>query len=365
MLSPLIRPATTMTASSAYRIGLALTAGGLTAFTAWTLLGSLSSILWCIALAAFFAIGLSPAVALLHRRGAPRPLAITAVCGVVLLALTGAVLMIVPAVVDQISQLLARAEEFAASGALDAFAADVQQFVPVAVLDVRASLDAAMAGLASGATMQAVSSSVVGAGTAIGTGVFLTTTVLVLTVYFLASGRWLCAQFVVSLPRAQRATGIRVARRASGAVGGYFAGQLLLAALNGVSSLGILLATGASLPLLFAATAFVCALIPLIGIPLGAAIIIGAQALLVPGDSAAWIVLSVWYLLYMVVEAYVIAPRVIGRTVGMREVVVVLITIVGGTLYGIIGALLGVPAAVGAAAVIQALREQRRGPARS
>ena len=345
-----------------YRTGLILTAGGLTAFTGWTLLGPLSSILWCIALAAFFAIGLSPAVALLTRRGMPRPLAITGVVAAVTLALAGVILMIVPAVVDQISQLLSRAEEFAASGALDALGADLQQFVPVELFDVRAALNAAMTGIASGATMQAVSSGVVGAGTAIGTAFFLTTIVVVLSVYFLASGRWLSAQLIATLPRRHRSTGLRIARRVSGTVSKYFVGQIFLAALNGVLSLIILLCTGSSLPMLFAATAFICALIPLIGIPLGAAIIVGAQTIIAPTGPIPLAVLTVWYLLYMFVEAYVIAPRVIGRTVGMREVVVVLVTLVAGSLYGTIGALLGVPAAIAAGAAIQVMRGSRNHP---
>lgn len=340
-----------------YRTGLALAAGALTAFAAWTLIGLLSGLLWCAALAAFLALGLSPIVEALHRRGTPRLLAVAAVTGGALVAVAGIVLMIVPPVVDQISQLLVRAEQFAASGALDALARDAQQFVPAALLDVRAALDATLAGLTSGATMQAVSSGVVGAGAAIGSAAFSTTAVLVLTVYFLASGRWLYAQFLFALPRAHRGAGIRAGRRAGRAVSRYVAGQLLLALLNGVLSLVILLATGSSLPVLFAVTAFVCALIPLVGIPLGAAIIVGAQALISPAPPAAWIVLAAWYVLYLFVEAYVIAPRVIGRSVGMREIVVVLVTLAGGTLYGMPGALLAVPAAVAAGATLQALRE--------
>ncbi|WOF22886.1 AI-2E family transporter [Microbacterium betulae] len=343
-----------------YRTGLLIALGALTVHTAWTLLGPLAPVMWCIGLAAFFAIGLAPLVGVFQRMRLPRPLAVAAVACTVLIALAGILLLIVPAVVEQTTQLLARADEFAASGAVDAIAADAQRFVPAALVDVRAVLDGMIAGLASGATMQTVSQGVVGAGAAIGNGVFLTTMVLVLTMYFLASGRWFRGQLVATLPRAHRRTGIRIARRVTDAVGQYFLGQLFLALLNGALSLLLLLATGSALPLLFAAVALVCALIPLIGIPLGAAIVIGAQALIAPADPVPWVTLAVWYLVYMAVEAYVIAPRVIGRTVAMPAVVVLLVTLVGGTLSGILGALLALPLVVAASASTLELRAARR-----
>ncbi|QEW04246.1 AI-2E family transporter [Microbacterium lushaniae] len=341
--------------------GLVLTGGVLTAFTAWTLIGPLAPVVWCIALAAFFAIGLSPLVRALHRWGMPRPLAITAVSSAVALALAGVVLMIVPPVVDQTTQLLARADEFVASGALDSVAAQLQQFVPVAVLDVTAMLDGMLAGVA-GATVQTVSSGVVGAGLALGNGFFLTTIVIVLTVYFLASGRWFRGQFVALLPRRHRYTGVRVVSRVGSAVGRYFLGQMLLALITGVTSLILLVATGSALPLLFAAVAMITALIPLIGIPLGALIIVGSQALIAPADPVPWLVLAGWYVFYMAFEAYVLAPRVVGRSVAIPAVMVLLVTLIGGTLYGIIGALLAVPAAV---AVNVAVRELRHARARA
>jgi predicted PurR-regulated permease PerM len=354
-----MRTATASRPRRPFTLAAILTAGALTTFTAWTLVGPLAPVLWSIGLAAFFAIGLSPLVRLLERR-MPRSLAIAAVTVGTLVALVGVVLMIVPAVVAQTTQLLTHADQFATSGALDTVAAPIQQFVPVAVLDVRALFDDMLAGLQTGTTFQAVSTGVVGAGAAIANGFFLVTTVLVLTVYFLSSGRWLRGQMVALVPRRVRAISIRVSSRIAFSLSRYFGGQLFLAALNGVLSLVLLLVTGSALPALFAAVAVICALIPLIGIILGAAIIVLSQALFTPENPLPWITLTAWYLVYMMVEAYVIAPRVVGRSVNLRTVVVILVTLVGGFLYGIIGALLAVPVAVAAAAGIRELRDTRQ-----
>lgn len=347
-----------------FTLAAILTAGALTTFTAWTLVGPLAPVLWSIGLAAFFAIGLSPLVRLLQRR-MPRGAAIATVTLGTLLVLVGIVLMIVPAVVAQASQLLTQTDQFATSGALDTVAAQIQQFVPAAVLDVSELLDGMLAGLQTGTTFQTVSTGVVGAGALIANGFFLVTIVLVLTVYFLTSGRWLRGQMIALVPSRARAISIRVSTRIGFSLSRYFAGQLFLAALNGMLSLILLLATGSALPALFAAVAVICALIPLIGIPLGGAIIVLSQALFTPANPIPWIALAAWYLVYMVIEAYVIAPRVVGRTVNLRTVIIILVTLVGGVLYGMIGALLAVPVAVAAAAGIRELRDTRQRRARS
>ncbi|WP_213816645.1 AI-2E family transporter [Glaciihabitans sp. dw_435] len=340
-----------------YRTGLFLALGALTAITMWNLLGQLATILWCAGLAAFLAIGLHPLVHRLERRGLRRPLAIAAVSASSLVVIGGVLLMILPPLVDQTSSLVAQADDFAATGGLDPVAAHLQQFVPVSMLDVRALFDGLLDGLVSGMTMQTVTSGAMNVGVALGNGVFVTTIVLVLTVYFLAAKRWFSGQFIALLPHDHRLTGIRVISRVGESVGRYFRGQLILALLHGVLSLIILLATGSALPLLFSAIALVAALIPLVGIAASAIVIVSAQALIAPDQPSTWIILAIWYLLYMQLEEYVIAPRIVGRAVAMPDVMIVLVTLIGGSLYGILGALLAVPIAV-AAHTVHAKQQQ-------
>lgn len=347
---PLARP---------FRTGLLAAAGALTAYSLWLTLGTLAPVAWSLALAAFLAIGLSPLVRLLQSWDFPRPASLAVTYSLVILTLACVLLLVVPPVVDQTTQMLARAEAFVDEGGVDSFAATLQQFVPIAVLDVSALLDGLTSGAASGATMQNVSGGVLGAGAAMGYGLFLTSVVLVMTMYFLASGRWFGGQLVAALPPEHRVTGRRILQRCTETVGRYFAGQLLLASLHGVLSLILLLATGSALSLLFAAVALVCALIPLIGIPLGAAIVVGGKAVINPGGTTTLLVLCAWYLLYMAVEAYLIAPRVVGLSVAMPTVMVIIVTLAEGTLFGMLGALLGVPATVAASITVEELKAAR------
>ena len=153
---------------------------------------------------------------------------------------------------------------------------------------------------------------------------------------------------VVLLPCERRETARRVMSRVGDSIGRYFSGQLALALLHGALTLVVLLVTGSAMPLFFAAIALIAALVPLVGLVLSATVIVGAQALIEPTQSATWITLAIWHVVYIQVEAYVIAPRILGRAVSMPNVVVLLATLAGGTLFGICGALLAVPAVVAA-----------------
>jgi predicted PurR-regulated permease PerM len=338
-----------------YRTGLVAGFGALSAVTIWGLLGQLTVVLWCVAVAVFLAMGLHPLARLLERRGLRRPLAAITVTGSVVLAIGGAVLLLLPPLLQQTAQLVGRARELVADGGLDQGAARLQQLVPVSVLDVRPALDSLATGLTSPMGPEALSSGVISGGTVLGDVAFVTTVVVVLTAYFLISHRWFAEQLIALFPRARRASGAAILTTVATSVGRYFAGQVGLAALYGVLSLVVLLATGSALPILLAAFAAVAALVPVVGIAASGVGIVAVQALVAP-SSPTWIVLAVWYLTYLLVEAYVIAPRVARRTTAIPDIVTILVTLVGGTLFGILGALLAVPAAVAVGVCVQEAR---------
>ena len=343
-----------------YRTGLVAGLGVLSAVTLWTLLGQLATVLWCVGVAVFLAMGLHPLVRLVERRGVRRPAAAVAVTGAVLLVLGGSLLLILPALLEQAGRLADRAGRLAADGGLDPVAAGLQRLVPESVVDVRALLQGAVEGVTAGTTLPAAQGGMLAIGAAVGNAAFATTVVVVLTAYFLISYRWFAGQLVALLPRAHRASGTAALSTVGDSVGRYFAGQVWLAVLNGVLSLAVLLATGAAFPVLFAALAGVATLVPLVGIAASAAVIVAAQALITPERPAVWLVLAGWYLAYLFIEAYVISPQVARRTVAIPDVVAVLVTLAGGTLFGITGALLAVPAAVAVQVGVREVRGARR-----
>jgi len=93
-----------------------------------------------------------------------------------------------------------------------------------------------------------------------------------------------------------------------------------------------------ALPL--AVLAAVCDVLPILGVFLST-IPAAFFALTVSPFAAAAVV--VLYLLYHAIENYVIIPRVYGRRLRLSPLVVLIALIVGGSLYGVLGAVLILP----------------------
>lgn len=89
-----------------------------------------------------------------------------------------------------------------------------------------------------------------------------------------------------------------------------------------------------------AAIAFCITLIPLVGSVLFW--ILGTCLALFTNPIAALIFAAI-YLVYMQIEAYVITPRVMNKAVSVPGSLVVIGALAGGTLLGLLGALVAVP----------------------
>ena len=68
-----------------------------------------------------------------------------------------------------------------------------------------------------------------------------------------------------------------------------------------------------------------------------------SQFLLADGTVA--LIAVIYYLIYMQVEAYVISPRIMNKAVSVPGSIVVIAAIAGGSLLGILGALVAIPVA--------------------
>ena len=53
----------------------------------------------------------------------------------------------------------------------------------------------------------------------------------------------------------------------------------------------------------------------------------------------------IWYAIYMQVEAYLLSPRIMNRAVSVPGAVVVIAALAGGSLLGLLGALIAIPVA--------------------
>jgi predicted PurR-regulated permease PerM len=167
---------------------------------------------------------------------------------------------------------------------------------------------------------------------------------VIVTFYFLVDGTMFMDRAIALLPMAHRERTTDVLARIHVILGKWLRGQLLLIALvAGVVYIG--LGPVAHLPyaLALAVMTGILEVVPLIG-PLVATAIVAIDAFARGGPELAAAII-VFYFILRQVEDQVVAPVVIGRAVHLHPVVTIFAVLVGLSLYGILGGLLGVPVA--------------------
>jgi predicted PurR-regulated permease PerM len=137
------------------------------------------------------------------------------------------------------------------------------------------------------------------------------------------------------------------------AFGGYIRGQLIQAVVYGVGTALVMLAANLSYTAVASVFAFVVMMIPFIG-PILGLIPPVAISLLVHPESTWWVFLALLALQQVVLN--VMAPRVLGQSVGVHPLVVLLALLVGARLAGIWGAIFAVPIAATVVAMISFYR---------
>ena len=133
---------------------------------------------------------------------------------------------------------------------------------------------------------------------------------------------------------------IDITEQVTKSVGGYVNGMVVLALIN--ATLGFIMMTVVGVPFagLVAVGVFMLALIPLIGSVL-ATVLVTAIALFNSPVTA--LVAAIYYLIYMQLESYLLTPRIMNRVVSVPGSLVVIGALAGGTLLGLLGALIAIP----------------------
>jgi predicted PurR-regulated permease PerM len=173
-------------------------------------------------------------------------------------------------------------------------------------------------------------------------GVFGMLTILILAFYFLVDSDSLVRSFVRLFPWRERARVEDACRRVSVKVSAWLGGQLLLAGIIGSSAAVGLWLIGVPYFYVLALIAAIGEMIPVVG-PVLAAIPAIAVALSVSPTTA--LVVAVFFLIQQQLENHVLVPKVMERQVGVSAVTVIVALLLGGSLLGIVGALLAVPTA--------------------
>lgn len=329
-----------------FRTGLLAGLGVLLALAIGAAVGQLATILTYVLAAMFLALGLDPLISALQRRRVPRWLAIAIVLILVLGVLTGLVFAVTPVIADQTSTLV----KTISSGDFNALVARLQrQFgsvIPVEQLAGQATAFVQKNAAAIGGGVLQVSLGILG-------GLGGVVIVIILTIYFTASLDTFKRGLYLLVPMTKRQHFAAIAEQIFSSVGKYVIGQILLALVNGILSFVFLSIIGAQLPAVFAFVAFLGSLIPLVGTVSAAVVVFLGQLLLAAGSPPTWIAVAIYYLVYMQVEAYVLSPNIMNRAVKVPGVTVVLAALVGGTLLGILGALIAIPVAAAVLLILQ------------
>jgi predicted PurR-regulated permease PerM len=310
---------------------------------------TLSTILLYVGTALFLSLGLDPVVGWLERRKLPRWAAVLITILAVLAAFAGIILMIVPIIVQQIGQLIGAIEDLLDDGSWDPvgeFRGWLGDTFPLLNVDTVFqyiqdwwdNLDFGQLGSEIGGSIIVVGGTIL-AGLA---GAFI---VLILTIYFTASTPNLKRAVYQLVPASKRARFIDLGEQITDSVGYYVIGQVSLGVINGILSAIFLSIIQAPFPAVLAVIAFFFSLIPLVGTLTGSTIIV--LTCLVPGlgSPQTALVAAIYYLIYMQIEAYVISPRIMGRAVSVPGAVVVIAALAGGSLLGLLGALVAIPVA--------------------
>jgi len=322
---------------SPFTAGLLLTLGGLAALLLGIALTNIATVIIYIALAMFASLGLDPVLKRLERHGVKRPWAIAIVFLILGVIGAGLLWLVVPTLVTQIGQFITGIPATIANfEKTDTYAWLEGIFGPglnTLVTDLETFIT-------NPANIAAVSGGLLKIGAGIATAVSGALIIVVLTLYFVASLPAIKESMMQFAPARNRPRVRELTNQITDSVGGYLMGMVILAFFNSVVATLLHLILGLPYPLLMGVLAFSITIIPLVG-PVLYWIFATVLALFTSPLSA--LIFGILYLIYIQIEAYVITPRVMSKAISIPGSLVVIGALIGGTLLGLIGALVAVP----------------------
>jgi predicted PurR-regulated permease PerM len=307
--------------------------------------------LWAIALTVVVALilvgTLNPFVARLQRRGMKRGWAVLWILLVLLVVASLLLLLTLPPLFDQMLELLedAPAKRDAFIGWLN------QRPLTAPMADLVRDLGSEKMFATVGSALLSFSSE---AALAIGYGA----TAIVLAFYILLEGQRSQAGLYAIVPRSYHLRLARIMLELEVIVGGYVRGQLITSAAITIFAFALLTAFQVPNALPLAVFAGLTDVIPFIGGALATTpAVIGGLAV---SPTVALIIAAVM-LSYQEFESRYLVPKVYGRVLRLSATTVILALLIGGTLLGILGALLALPISAGLLMIARELRVELPG----
>jgi predicted PurR-regulated permease PerM len=306
----------------------------------------LAPVLMPFAVAAMLAYLGDPLADRLERLGLNRMWAATIVFVVIMVAVVGVLLLLIPLIARQVENLinnLPRYGDWAQNTVWPWLQArlhlDPHTFDSDRLLTAIKEHMASIGGVAT-AVLGKVSRS------GLGIAMWLTNLVLIPVVAFYLLRDWdrLVARIDGMLPRSIQPTIAYLASESDKILGAFVRGQLLVMLALGVfygAGLGVV---GLTVGPLIGMVAGLLSFVPYLGFIIGfvAAII---AALVQYGDWTHVLLVCGVFVIGQLLEGYVLVPKLVGDKIGLHPVAVIFAVLAGGYLFGFLGVLLALPAA--------------------
>lgn len=312
-----------------------LVAGG-----AWVVL-RLAPVAIAVVVALFIVGTLSPVVEWLERKKVKRGLGIAIVFGSVLLLVGALLALTLPALVSQFSALVD--QEPAVRKHLVEWLSQYR---------ATASLASSLRDVDYGTLLKGAASAALAYSTRSAEIVAYLASAVFLALYIMIDRDRLRSGLYALVPRKQHVRLAQVLLKLEVIVGGYIRGQLLTSGLMAAFTCVLLLVCGVKSALAIGVIAGVADLLPYVGVFLSVGPAVAAAA---PRGTVIVLVVLIAMLAYEELESRVLVPRIYGNLLKLPSSVVLFALLVGGTLMGIVGALLALPVAAALRMLIEEL----------
>ncbi|MEO8556551.1 MAG: AI-2E family transporter [Actinomycetota bacterium] len=326
--------------TSPFYVGFIGALGVFVAYGLYRALGQLTQVMTLLIVAFFLTLTLNPLVETLCRRGMRRPLSVAVVFAGLVAVFTALGFVVVPPVAEQSGLLADRAPTYLDNLLSNQIIDDLDsQYHVLGRFQAEVEKLVTDSNFVSG-----VFGGVLGASKALAAGFFAILTVLVLTLYFLSSLPRIKDAAYGLVPSSRRPRIMVLSEEIMRRVGSYAIGQVAVAAINAICSYVMMTILGIQYAAVLSVVVGVLGLIPMVGASLGAAVVCLVAVFDEPQKAA---IALVYYVVYQQVENYVVAPKIMQRTISVPGAITVIAALIGATLAGVLGALLAIPVAAG------------------
>ncbi len=324
----------------------------LATLVALLLIHRLAHIIGLLVVAGFFAVVLTPAVDFLGRHGIRRSLA-TLVVFFVGFGLFGAMLFsFIQPIVREVNQFVDEFPTFVENakqgrGSIGQLVKryDVAEYIERNQSRVQEGLRNA------GAPALDIARS-------LASGIFAFVTILVLTFLMVLQAPKLTSSILSLVGPGRREWARHLSADCAKAVTGYMAGNLAISIVAGLTTFVFLLIVGVPFAGVLGLWVAFADLIPLVGATLGAIPTVGVAFLASPTKGIAALI---FYIVYQQFENHVLQPTIMSRTVDLNPLSVLVSVLIGVELFGILGALLAIPAAGILQVILRNVYDEHRG----